>query len=393
MLRGVTSTQAPSESNASQEVELTAEDAIRGPRGRAPSWMRRAVLLATTLVVVSGLGVVAMRGGGLVLPAQSGSSPTPSTTAISTVTAPPLGVFDLPAFPTPAVDEAVTRKLNIHTSHPERPRVKVTTYTVKEGDTLFDIADKYSLQPETILWGNYDLLKGSPDSLTKDQKLNILPVDGTYYEWHEGDTIRGVAGFFRVAPEDILDYPGNNIAGYASLDDVDIDPGTWLIVPGGKRELVTWRAPRITRANPAVAKYVGPGACSGGYDGPIGEPSFIWPTTLGYLSGNAYSSIHPAIDIAGAVGNAVYASASGVVVYAGWNDWGYGYMIVLDHGNGWQTLYAHLSAINVGCGQGVAQGRVIGGVGSTGNSSGPHLHFEMESDLYGKVNPLNFVSP
>jgi murein DD-endopeptidase MepM/ murein hydrolase activator NlpD len=82
-----------------------------------------------------------------------------------------------------------------------------------------------------------------------------------------------------------------------------------------------------------------------------------------------------------------------VVVYAGWNDWGYGYMIVLDHGNGWQTLYAHLSGINVGCGQGVRQGRVIGAVGSTGNSTGAHLHFEMQSDQYGKVNPLNFVSP
>lgn len=362
---------------------------------RVPSWPQRASLVALTLIVVLGLGFVAARGAGLV----PGLGQTPSgvvATAADAPTAevaPQLKVSDLPAFPTPAQDLTVTRKLELHTTLPERPRVRVTKYTVKQGDTLFDIADKYGLKPETILWGNYDLLKGSPDSLRMDQDLNILPVDGAYYQWQEGDSIRGVAGFFRVAPEDILDYPGNNLAGYASVDEVAIDPGTWLIVPGGKREVVTWQAPRITRANPGTARYVGPGACSGGYDGPVGEPTFIWPTTLKTISGNGYSSVHPAIDIAGAIGNAVYASASGVVVYAGWNDWGYGYMIVLDHGNGWQTLYAHLSGINVGCGQGVAQGRVIGAVGSTGNSTGAHLHFEMQSDTYGKVNPLNFVSP
>ncbi len=80
-----------------------------------------------------------------------------------------------------------------------------------------------------------------------------------------------------------------------------------------------------------------------------------------------------------------------MVVYAGWNNWGYGYVIVLDHGNGWQTLYAHLSAINVVCGQSVYQGDVIAAMGSTGNSTGPHLHFEIMHDDYGKVNPHNFL--
>ena len=79
------------------------------------------------------------------------------------------------------------------------------------------------------------------------------------------------------------------------------------------------------------------------------------------------------------------------MVYAGWNDWGYGYVIVLDHGNGWQSLYAHLSAINVGCGQSVYQGGVIGAMGCTGNCTGSHLHFELMNDAYGKVNPLNYL--
>lgn len=304
----------------------------------------------------------------------------------------PLEMTAFPPYMEPTPGASITRQLELHTIQPDRPRTEVITYRVKQGDTLFDIADKYGLQPETMLWGNYDILKDTPESLRPDQKLNILPTDGAYYQWKEGDTLDGVAASFKVSPDDIIEWPGNHLAGFEASE-IAIEPGTWLVIPGGKREIVTWQAPRITRSNPAVARYVGPGACGSVYSGPIGEGSFIWPTTLKYLSGNPYSSIHPAIDIAGAVGNAVFASASGVVVYAGWNDWGYGYMIVIDHGDGWQTLYAHLSAINVGCGQGVRQGAVIGGVGSTGNSTGPHLHFEMQSDIYGKVNPYNFVSP
>jgi murein DD-endopeptidase MepM/ murein hydrolase activator NlpD len=80
-----------------------------------------------------------------------------------------------------------------------------------------------------------------------------------------------------------------------------------------------------------------------------------------------------------------------VVVYSGWNDWGYGNVIVIDHGDGWQTLYAHLSAIYAGCSAGVTQGATIGLIGTTGNSSGPHLHFEIMSDAGGKVNPWDFL--
>jgi murein DD-endopeptidase MepM/ murein hydrolase activator NlpD len=79
------------------------------------------------------------------------------------------------------------------------------------------------------------------------------------------------------------------------------------------------------------------------------------------------------------------------VVYAGWNDYGYGNLIILDHGNGWESRYAHLSQVNVSCGQNVGQGDVIGLMGSTGNSTGPHLHFELMNSTLGKVNPLDFL--
>jgi len=80
-----------------------------------------------------------------------------------------------------------------------------------------------------------------------------------------------------------------------------------------------------------------------------------------------------------------------VVVFAGWSQYGFGYLIVLDHGNGWQSAYAHLSSVGVICGQSVAQGTVIGGLGTTGNSTGPHLHFELRNEVYGKVNPWDFL--
>jgi hypothetical protein len=217
MLRGVTDSEGQIQAEASQETDILKQSS----RGSVPAWAQRAALVALTLVVVSGLGYVAVRGAGLI----PGPSPTGAVQGVSPTAEPTvfLRISDLPAFPTPTGDRVVTRKLELHTSHPDRPRVKVLKYTVKQGDTLFDIADKYGLKPETILWGNYDLLKGSPDSLRMDQELNILPVDGTYYQWQEGDTIRGVAAYFKVAPEDILDFPGNNIAGYTSVEEVTVE--------------------------------------------------------------------------------------------------------------------------------------------------------------------------
>ena len=128
-------------------------------------------------------------------------------------------------------------------------------------------------------------------------------------------------------------------------------------------------------------------------DGPLGSGNFVWPTSETWISGYDYSpeTNHRAIDIYGQIGNPIFAADAGVVVYAGWNDWGYGNVVVLDHGNGWQTLYAHLDSYNVQCGYYVMSADVIGGLGSTGNSSGPHLHYEMR---YNGVpqNPHNFYN-
>jgi murein DD-endopeptidase MepM/ murein hydrolase activator NlpD len=303
----------------------------------------------------------------------------------------------LPALLTPSgnYENGITRLADVHTIIPSRPRVDVTTYIVQPGDNLFLIAERYGLDPETVLWGNYEVLQDNPQFLKPDQELRILPTNGVYYQWAAGDNIETIANFFKVEPEAILEYPGNRLLTDLTVSSPgEIEEGTWVIIPGGKRELKDWGPPVITRKNPAAAAYYGAGYCGQVYEGSIGTGYFIWPTVATFLSGYDYSpSLHPGIDIAGGIGNAIYAADGGVVVYAGWSEYGYGYLIVLDHGTGWQSAYAHLSSVGVSCGQSVAQGTVIGGLGSTGNSTGAHLHFELRSELYGKVNPWDFVSP
>lgn len=289
----------------------------------------------------------------------------------------------------------ITRLAQIYTILPTRPRFEVFQYEVKLGDSLFTIAEKFNLRPETILWGNYNTLRDTPHSLRPNQKLIILPVNGVYHEWRAGEGLTAVAKFYGVKPEDILNYPGNhlNAETIGDLAKPNIEPGTMLIIPGGKRDFVTWSVPRVSRTNPAAAKVIGPGYCGNITSGPVGNGTFVWPAVMKWLSGTDYApqANHPAIDIAGGLGTAIYATDAGVVVYAGWNDWGYGNLIILDHGNGWQSIYGHLHEVRVGCGQGVKQGEIIGTLGSTGNSTGPHLHFELLHEQYGKVNPHLFL--
>ena len=316
--------------------------------------------------------------------------------AIPTVT-PTTPLPDLPPFE--ALGEtrqnSVSRLALFHTTIPSRPRTEVITYTVQKGDTVFGIAEKFGLKPETILWGNYFVLADNPHALNEGQVLNILPMNGTYHRWSEGEGLNGVAAGYSVKPEDILKWPGNHLDPQTIGDwaHPNIKAGTFLVIPGGKREFITWSAPRITRDNPAVASILGPGSCGTIVEGATGGGTFIWPSDTHDLSGYDYtpSTNHFGIDIRGYLGQPMWASDGGVVVYAGWNNYGYGNVIVIDHGNGWQTLYAHVEVIYVLCGQSVFQGTPLGTVGSTGKSSGPHIHFEMRHDTYGRVNPWNFL--
>ncbi len=320
--------------------------------------------------------------------AQAAVLPTPTPTE----ELPELPQFKAGGF---TLEGGIPRLALMHTTIPTRPRTEVITYIVQPGDTVFGIAEKFGLKPETILWGNYYVLADNPHALTPGQELNIMPSDGVYHKWSAGEGLNGVAAGYNVKPEDIINFPGNhlNVETLGDWSNPNIEPGTFLFVPGGTRQFVTWSAPRITRDNPGVAKWIGPGACGTILDGYVGTGSFIWPSARHYLSGYDYSpsTNHFGIDIDGDLGEPLWAADSGVVVYAGWNNFGYGNMVVIDHGNGWQTLYAHMEYIGVFCGQSVLQGGVLGTIGSTGKSSGPHIHFEMLHDTYGKVNPWDFL--
>lgn len=298
--------------------------------------------------------------------------------------------------PAKSVVEGISRSAKLQTTIPSRPRQELSMYVVQDGDTVFGIAEKFGLKPETILWGNYNTLLDDPHSLKPGQELTILPVDGVYWEWLGGIPFGEWARFYGVNPADVIEYPGNNIdtTTVGDYENANIRTGTWLIIPGGKRDFVSWSAPLgVTRENPASARVLGAGACDPVSGGAVGYGSFVYPTNKRYLSGFDWSpqTNHNGLDFAGNTGEAVYASDAGVIVYAGWNDYGYGNMIMVDHGNGFQTLYAHLSALNVGCGQSVGQGEVIGAVGSTGRSSGSHLHFEIMAGV--KVNPWDYLPP
>lgn len=139
---------------------------------------------------------------------------------------------------------------------------------------------------------------------------------------------------------------------------------------------------------PGAPGYFGPGACELDTQyGQVGSGAFIWPADDHFLSGYDYSWRHPGLDFSAMLGASLYAVDHGQVVYAGWNNYGYGNFLVLDHGNGWFSAYAHLSQFFVSCRQSVTQGQVIGAAGSTGNSTGPHLHFELFQTGVGQINP------
>jgi murein DD-endopeptidase MepM/ murein hydrolase activator NlpD len=354
------------------------------------------------LAVRAGLGILLVAVVGLLAymvwqPARSGTAPPasgPATTGQQPGSqAANSSSVELQPFATPMAssEDGIHRLIQPLTAFPDRPRVSVITYTVQTGDNLFAIADNFGLKAETLLWSNFQVLKDNPHMLSTKQVLFIPPVNGAYYQWKEGDTLEGVASFYQVDLQAIFDYPGNHFdLTKSSKEAYGLKPDDWIIIPGGKRPIKDWGPPAISRSNPAAARYYGDGYCGKVYQGAIGTGTFIWPTVSHVISGYNYSSIHPAIDIGGALGSPIVASDSGVVVFAGWSNFGYGYLIVIDHGNGFQTAYAHLSAIAVGCGQSVFQGSYIGALGSTGNSTGPHCHFEISYNG-AKPNPLDYL--
>jgi murein DD-endopeptidase MepM/ murein hydrolase activator NlpD len=248
---------------------------------------------------------------------------------------------------------------------------EVSDYTVRDGDTLSSISSKFDVSVDSIKWAND---KVDFKTLKPGTSLTIPPVTGIIYKVKAGDTIYTIAKKFQTNPQGIVDFPLNT---FADDETFALVAGQTLIIPDG----VMPDAPAPTL--PKYANVLTPDAGSVTASG-----SFVWPA-FGRIT-QPFRSYHPGVDIANHDGGPIVAADSGTVVTAGWTNSGYGNHIIIDHGNGYRTLYGHLSVISVVVGQRVSRGSTIGQMGSTGRSTGTHLHFEIRTSG-GNKDPLSFL--
>ena len=234
---------------------------------------------------------------------------------------------------------------------------QITTYTVQPGDSLSKIAKMFGVSVGTIYWAN-DLKRG--DLIKEGAVLVILPVSGIQHEIKKGETIESIAKKYKSDAEEIVVFN--------SINPDDLKVGETIIIPNAELGLVPLYQTNIVRGN----------------NGPNFAGYFVRPI----LGGRKSQGLHGynGIDLATSCGSPVFASASGTVLVArswGWNG-GYGNYIVIAHPNGTQTVYAHLLGVRISVGQYTTQGSVIGSIGTTGHSTGCHLHFEIR----GAKNPF-----
>jgi murein DD-endopeptidase MepM/ murein hydrolase activator NlpD len=250
----------------------------------------------------------------------------------------------------------------------------ITKYAVKAGETISSIAKKFNISVDTILWKN----NLQPKSTIKPgMVLEILPISGVTYKVVWGDTLGGIASKYGVEGSKILEING-------LLDPSSLRSGQTLIIPGGKQASY-YKPKTYASAAPvaSVTKLFTAGKVTG-------TGNMLWPTTARVVT-QYFSLRHKGLDIGLPKGQPIYAADSGTVITSqcGWNG-GYGCYIKIDHGNGILTLYGHASRLDVKSGDEVVRGQTIGLVGSTGKSTGPHIHLEVRVNGV-CVNPLGYI--
>ena len=284
---------------------------------------------------------------------------------------------------------------------PSQPRMEATTYTVRSGDSLWAIGARFNVGAWSVMWSN----GLDEDSLIlPGQQLRIPPVQGVVAVVGADDSLETIASKFSVEPASIIDFNGLKPGELLQPDRILIVPNGSLPIAPRPAPVAVTQAPRPQLpslpirppAQPAPQTQTQPQrpAVPAQPVRPVPVPAPPAPAPTGRLSWPTrgvittyFSGWHPGIDIASAFGTNIGAADGGTVSSAGWNNWGYGYRVVIDHGNGYATTYNHLSVISVRPGQVVAKGQRVGLMGSTGNSTGPHLHFEILRNG-GYINPL-----
>lgn len=260
---------------------------------------------------------------------------------------------------------------------PPVERTEIVQHTVQAGDTVSTIAQRYGITINTILWANN---LGATSLIRPGDKLTILPTSGLLYTVKSGDTLSKIAGLYAIEADRIA------LANPALEDGLKI--GQQIILPGAKR--IAPVPARVTKpAAPATGISVIRDLIKAP-DAPSSSGKMVWPT-VGSRITQYFSWRHNGIDIANKVGTPIYAADDGTVEIAatGYNG-GYGNTILINHGGGVKTRYGHASKLFVKVGDTVKKGENIAAMGSTGRSTGPHLHFEVIVSGT-RYNPLNYV--
>jgi len=273
-------------------------------------------------------------------------------------------------------DDMVVKPELATTAKSKKTRQEAIEYIVQPGDVIGMIADSFDISVNTILWENnltaYSLIHPG-------DKLIILPATGITYKVAKGETLGAIAAKYKVAAEDIL--AANNLP-----EDSALSVGQSLFIPGGQKIYSTVPATRVASSyNPiqVIKNLLKPTSAA------IASARMLWPT-VGHLITQYFSWHHCGLDIANKRGTPIYAAEAGVVIDSGWSTSGYGNKIDIDHGGGKMTRYGHASRLLVKRGDIVKKGDIIMLMGSTGKSTGPHLHFEVR--INGRVqNPLNYI--
>lgn len=257
------------------------------------------------------------------------------------------------------------------------PRTAVESYQVADGDTLYGIAGKFDLSLSSLLWANNMTVRSV---IRPGQTVKIPPVDGVIYVVKKGDTVSKIAKTYGAEQEKIIAF--NRLA-----DAGDLRVGEELIVPGGEPPVPV----AVSRPAPVATLFAKPSAAPkpvASRGSGSGRGDWAWPTDWRVIT-QYYGWKHTGVDIDGDYTTESFASADGVVIYAGWRN-GYGMTVEVDHGDGLVTRYAHHSKLFVAKGDAVKAGQAIAQTGSTGRSTGTHLHFEVIKN--GKFqNPLDYV--
>ena len=266
------------------------------------------------------------------------------------------------------------------------PEPTFFTYTVQTGDTVAAIAASHGIAAETLLWNNPDL-NSDPDSISIGQQLLIPSRDGILYTVKLGDTLTDIADLYEVEVENVVGFISNELG-----DANTVSEGALLLLPGA----VPPPPPPVVTPEPIFAAEAPSDAGSIVTPDAVSVSGFAWPVygpiSEYYGAPRGAGTFHAGLDIDQTYnyGGPVAAAAPGQVVLATSNGYGYGTYVVIRHDNGYETLYAHLSAIYVSQGQYVSQGEAIGAVGSTGYSTGPHVHFEVRVGG-ATVDPLSYL--